>query len=63
MERVARGLVEHSTNKYQISTTANFGTGGLHNIPWARFVTVGARCLLYSILRQPSQSGPRQCTW
>eukprot|EP01043_Picozoa_sp_COSAG02_P001176 COSAG02_NODE_23_length_52893_cov_58.101868_56_plen_111_part_00 len=23
---------------------ANFGTKGLHNIPWARFVTVGARC-------------------
>ena len=23
---------------------ANFGTRGLHNIPWARFVTVGTRC-------------------
>eukprot|EP01043_Picozoa_sp_COSAG02_P001117 COSAG02_NODE_22_length_53020_cov_16.223125_54_plen_76_part_00 len=25
-----------------------------------RFVTVGARCYMMSILRQPSQSGPRE---
>eukprot|EP01043_Picozoa_sp_COSAG02_P048016 COSAG02_NODE_4669_length_5113_cov_2.348424_1_plen_103_part_00 len=24
--------------------TSSFGTRGLHNIPWARFAKVGARC-------------------
>eukprot|EP01043_Picozoa_sp_COSAG02_P000271 COSAG02_NODE_5_length_66751_cov_63.939148_17_plen_193_part_00 len=43
--------------------TFNFGARGLHNIPWVRFVTVGARCCLNSILRQPSQSatGTGEC--
>ena len=26
------------------TSLVNFGTRGLHNIPWGRFVTVGARC-------------------